>query len=125
MKVAEVYSELSYAQRLKVGCVIVKDNKIISIGYNGTPSGWDNDCEDENNQSKNSVIHAEQNALMKVAQSNESCVDADIFITHAPCIQCAKLIGISGIKNLYYKYDYRCSEGLDFLRQCGITIVKV
>lgn len=143
MKVAEIYSELSSAKRLKVGAIIVKDNRVISIGYNGTPAGWDNNCEDifqlspwrEENEpeiettyvlrTKPEVIHAEANAIAKLARSAESGLDSDMFITHAPCIDCAKLIYGAGIKNVYYRNQYRDSNGLDFLQKCGITLSQV
>jgi len=129
LKVAEVYSQLSYARRLKVGAIIVKDNRVISIGYNGTPSGWDNDCEivlkryengKEELVTKPEVIHAEANAIAKLARSQESGEDSDMFITHAPCLECAKLIYTAGIKKVYYKHIYRSDDGINFLHQCGI-----
>lgn len=134
MKVAEVYSKLSYAKRLQVGAIVVKDNRVISIGYNGTPTGWDNACEEvivryengkEETKTKPEVIHAEANAIAKLAKSNESGQDADIFLTHAPCVECSKLIFTSGIKTVYYKNDYRNNLGLDFLHQCGVNVYKV
>ena len=125
MKVAEVYAELSSAKRLHVGCVIVKDNRIISIGYNGMPSGWDNCCEDENNKSKPEVLHAETNAIAKLASSSESGKDATLFVTHAPCIDCAKLTYQAGIGAVYYKHDYRNKEGIDFLEKCGLKVEKI
>lgn len=120
-----MYSSLSSAKRLKVGAVVVKDDRIISIGYNGTPSGWDNKCEDENGQTKPEVIHAEANAVLKLAASNESGKDASIFITHAPCINCAKLILVSGINSVYYRNSYRDDSGVHFLRRSGLFIEKV
>ena len=134
MKVAEVYSQLSYAKRLQVGAIVVKDNRVISIGYNGTPAGWDNNCEDvlkvyengkEETKTKPEVIHAEANAIAKLARSNESGEDADLFLTHAPCMECSKLIFTSGIKDVYYKNDYRDSTGIKFLHQCGVNVYKV
>jgi dCMP deaminase len=125
MKAAEVYASLSSAQRLKVGAVVVKDNRIISIGYNGTPSGWDNGCEDENGQTKKEVIHAEANAILKLAASSESGQDAALFITHAPCMDCAKLIYGAGIRNVFYRQQYRNTEGEDFLSRCGVSVRKV
>ena len=92
MEIAETVSKMSYAKRLQVGAIVVKDNRIISIGYNGTPAGWDNNCEDENNKTKPEVIHAEANSIMKLASSNESGKGSVMFLTHAPCIDCAKLI---------------------------------
>lgn len=124
MQVAEVYAQLSSATRLKVGCVIVKDNRIISIGYNGMPSGWDNVCEHEG-KTKPEVLHAESNAIAKLARSPESGDGASIFITHSPCIDCAKLIYQSGIQEVYYKNDYRSEQGVDFLKKCDIMVSKL
>lgn len=133
MKAAEVYSQLSYARRLQVGCVIVKNNTIIGIGYNGMPSGWENDCEyadyyDDGDfiiKSKPEVLHAETNAIAKVARSTNSTEDADLFVTHAPCLDCAKLIHQSGIKRVFYRDTYRTDQGLKFLKQCGIEVENV
>ncbi len=98
MKVAYIFSELSKAKRLKVGAIAVKDDRILSIGYNGTPSGFDNSCEDENGNTKIEVLHAEANCIAKLAKSNESSEGAIIFVTHSPCIECAKQIYVAGIK---------------------------
>jgi dCMP deaminase len=139
MNVAERFAELSTARRLKVGAIIVKDNRIISIGYNGMPSGWDNNCEDEighvlddsgnsietRTKTKDEVIHAEANAISKLASSNESSKDADIFITHAPCMNCAKLIYGSRIKQVYFKNIYRSEDGIKFLKACNIGVEQV
>lgn len=128
MEVAETYARLSYAKRLQVGAIVVKDNRVISIGYNGTPSGWDNSCEIEVNGdlvTKPEVIHAEANAISKLARTHESGVDADMFITHLPCIDCAKLIFGSGIKRVFYKNEYRDTKGLDFLKNCQVEVIKV
>ncbi len=135
MRVASETAGLSYARRLQVGCVIVKDNRILSIGYNGTPAGWDNSCEDifeekdENNQSvsiisktKNIVIHAESNAITKLAASTESSKDAVAFVTHAPCIDCAKLLYQAGIAEVIYKEEYRDKVGIEFLDKCGVKV---
>ena len=125
MKVAELTASLSYAKRLKVGAVIVRDNRILSIGYNGTPSGWDNSCETEDAfglKTKPEVIHAEQNAILKLATSNESCEDSVLFLTHAPCTHCAKLIYQAKIKTVVYKYLYRDPEGINFLKKAGVEI---
>lgn len=132
-KFAYDVSQLSYATRLKVGSVIVKDNRIISFGYNGTPSGWDNVCEykflDDNNEivtkTLPEVIHAEANAIAKLAKSVESGQSAMMFCTHSPCIECAKQIYGAGITSLYYKEHYRSSEGVDFLYKCGIHVEKI
>jgi dCMP deaminase len=134
LKVAEVYSELSHAIKLKVGAIIVKDNRVISIGYNGTPSGWDNSCErvikrfengKEELETKPEVIHAEANAIAKLARSQESGDDSTMFITHAPCIDCAKLILTAGIKKVYYKNVYRNEDGISFLSKGGIEIERI
>lgn len=143
MEVASIYGNLSYAKRLKVGAIVVKDNRVISIGYNGTPSGWDNNCEDifytspwadelaggENitykTKTKPEVIHAEANAIAKLARSSESGLNADMYITHAPCMECAKLIYGAGIKNVYYRNSYRDSAGIDFLNKCNVKVEKI
>lgn len=125
MSVAERFAECSTANRLRVAAICVKDNRIISIGYNGTPCGWDNKCEDENNVTLPTVIHAEANMLMKLARSTESGLDSEIFITHSPCLECSKLISIIGIKKLYYKNDYRNLDGIEFLKKCNIEIEKI
>jgi dCMP deaminase len=122
MNVAELTAKLSYAERLKVGAVIVKNKRILSIGYNGMPAGWDNCCE-ENSQTKPEVIHAEANAILKLASSNESSLDTIMFVTHAPCLQCAKLIYQSGIKQIIYKYPYRDSIGIDFLKKAATNVI--
>ena len=125
MDVAERFAQLSSATRLQVGAIVVKDDRIISIGYNGMPTGWDNCCEDENNKSKPEVLHAESNAIAKLAKSPESGEGASIFITHSPCIDCAKLIYQSGIATVYYKNDYRSTQGIDFLNKSNIEVIKV
>jgi len=127
MDCAERFAQLSSATRAQVGAIIVKDNRIISIGYNGMPSGWDNCCEDEFQyedgghefRTKPEVLHAETNAIAKVAQSSESCKDAILFCTHEPCIDCAKLIYQSGISHVIYKNTYRAEKGsgLKFLEK--------
>ena len=122
MEIAETVSKMSYAKRLQVGAIVVKDNRIISIGYNGTPSGWDNNCEDENNKTKPEVIHAEANSIMKLASSNESGKGSVMFLTHAPCIDCAKLIYGSGITQVYYKHKYRDQLGVEFLKKCNVIV---
>ncbi len=139
MDVAGRFAELSTAKRLQVGAIVVKNDRIISIGYNGMPSGWDNNCEDEighvlddaNNiveirlKTKPEVIHAEANAIAKLAKSTDSGDGADMFLTHAPCIDCAKQIFTSGIKKVYFGEHYRNEDGLTFLEKCGIEIVHV
>jgi dCMP deaminase len=142
MRAAEVYSQLSSAVRLQVGCVVVKDNTIIGIGYNGMPSGWDNNCEyiadvhpsdsryDYNNFSKElktkpEVLHAETNALAKIARSTNSSDGASMFITHAPCLDCAKLVYQSGIKFVYYRNSYKNTDGIDFLNKCNVEVTMI
>ena len=124
MDVAERFAQLSSAKRLNVGAIVVKDDRIISIGYNGMPSGWDNECEHEG-KTKPEVLHAESNAIAKLAKSPESGEGASIFITHAPCIDCAKLIYQSGIATVYYKNDYRSTQGVEFLNRSDIEVIKV
>lgn len=155
MKTAETFAGLSHAQRLHVGAIVVKDDRIISIGYNGMPAGWDNDCEykeymdpsaggwlspdeieaqwqylDEDGtrytlKTKPEVLHAETNAIAKLARSSDSGLGADMFITHAPCLDCAKLIYQSGIKRVWYGAQYRDSSGAEFLRKSGVEVEKL
>ena len=133
MRTAETFAELSHARRLHVGAIVVKDDRIISIGYNGMPAGWDNDCEDLVHRiaeepvlkTKPEVLHAETNAIAKLARSTESGLGADIFITHAPCLDCAKLIYQSGINRVYYGENYRSDEGVKFLTKSGITVEQI
>ena len=134
MKAAQVYAELSTAKRLQVGCVIVKDNTIIGIGYNGMPSGWDNVCEEIKHtdftgtvlmKSKPEVLHAETNAIAKVSRSSNSTDNADLFVTHAPCLECAKLIYQSGIKSVFYRDTYRSEEGIKFLQKCNVEVKQI
>lgn len=135
-KIAEETAQLSSAIKLKVGCVIVKDSRILSIGYNGTPAGWDNACEDlikwpngdiKFMTTKPETIHAEANALMKLCQSTESSQGATLFVTHTPCIECAKLIYQAGIKQVYYINEYNASKGCgeNFLEKAGIEVCQV
>lgn len=150
MKIAEATAELSSAVKLKVGSVIVRENQILATGYNGTPSGWNNTCEyDESTydqrdtvndtegwqynsitskfhrlKTKPEVIHSESNAILKVARSTESSEGATMFCTHAPCIECAKLIYQSGINSLYYRDTYRSNDGIDFLKRSGVNVHK-
>jgi dCMP deaminase len=124
MDVAERFAQLSSATRLQVGAIVVKDDRIISIGYNGMPSGWDNVCEHEG-KTKPEVLHAESNAIAKLAKSPESGEGARIFITHSPCIDCAKLIYQSGIATVYYKNAYRSTQGIEFLNKSSIEVIKV
>ena len=134
MKVAESFSGLSSAKRLQVGAIVVKEDRIISIGYNGMPSGWDNNCEDYHGLdfngnptlvTKPEVLHAETNAIAKLAKSSESGNNASIFITHAPCLDCAKLIYQSGINSVYYRNAYRNEDGVKFLHKAGIRVAKI
>ena len=126
MDIAERISQMSYAKRLQVGSVIVKENTILSYGWNGMPTNWENTCEveleDGSLRTKPEVLHSEMNALMKVAQSTESTKDAVLFCTHSPCIDCAKAIYQSGISTVYYKETYRSEDGLNFLRKGGINV---
>jgi len=126
MDCAERFAQLSTATRAKVGAIIVKDNRIISIGYNGMPSGWDNVCEHEG-RTKPEVLHAETNAIAKVAQSSESSRGSELFCTHLPCIECAKLIHQSGIVTVYYREEYQAAKGTgkQFLIDSGIEVIKV
>lgn len=125
MDMAERFAQLSSATRLKVGSIIVKDNRIISIGYNGMPAGWSNKCEDENNVTKPEVIHAEANAIIKLARDGERGLGSDLFCTHAPCLQCAKMIAGAGISRVYFKETYRDTSGIDFLVKSGVVVVKM
>jgi dCMP deaminase len=162
MKTAEIFAELSHARRLHVGAIVVKDDRIISIGYNGMPAGWDNNCEDKEYMSidaggwldpneieerwpfkeedihpdlgyarryalktKPEVLHAETNAIAKLAKSNDSGMGAIMFITHAPCLDCAKLIYQSGISSVFYRNSYRSTDGTAFLERSGVTVEQV
>ena len=132
MDVAARFAALSSAVRLKVGAIVVKDNRIISIGYNGMPSGWDNNCEFEFTHpqtkitelvTRPEVLHAETNAIAKLAQSSESGQGATLFVTHAPCLDCAKLVYQSGISSVYYRNQYRSTDGIDFLKKANIEVI--
>jgi dCMP deaminase len=148
MKVAETFAGLSSARRLHVGAIVVKDDRIISIGYNGTPSGWDNNCEDKiycddgdwSEQqlpkdaniwkkyklvTKPEVLHAETNAIAKLAKSTESGNGATLFVTHAPCLDCAKLVYQSGINTVFYRNSYRNEDGIRFLEKAGVGVEKI
>lgn len=133
MDTAKIFAELSHARRLHVGAIVVKDDRIISIGYNGMPAGWDNNCEEVVEQHEDGgqilktrpeVLHAESNAIAKLARSSESGLGADIFITHAPCIDCAKLIYQSGIKRVYFGMAYRDDAGIKFLTNSGVEVTQ-
>jgi dCMP deaminase len=137
MDVAERFAQLSSARRLHVGAIVVKDDRIISIGYNGMPSGWDNDCEleiyEDNGddepvtilKSKPEVLHAETNAIAKLAKSTESGDGAVLFVTHSPCLDCAKLIFQSGICSVFYRDSYRSTDGVSFLERSGVKVEQV
>ena len=133
MKTAETFAELSSAVRLHVGAIVVKDDRIISIGYNGMPSGWDNNCEyviqysDDTTElkTKPEVLHAETNAIAKLAKSTESGNGATLFVTHAPCLDRAKLVYQSGINSVFYRHNYRNEDGIQFLEKAGVKIEKV
>lgn len=132
MDVAARFAALSSARRLQVGAIIVKDSRIISIGYNGMPAGWDNNCEDEiidsswmvTTKTKPEVLHAETNAIAKLARSSESGEGSTLFVTHAPCLDCAKLVYQSGISTVYFRHQYRNDAGINFLQQAGIDIIQ-
>ena len=137
--IAHEVAKMSYARRLQVGAVIVKNDRVISMGYNGMPAGWDNNCESEETEfnlvtktrtgtgkltTRPEVLHAESNAIAKLAKSNDSGDGADLFVTHAPCMECSKLIFQSGIGRVYYSSDYRDDCGIKFLKQSGVEVVK-
>lgn len=133
MDVADRTSKLSHARRLQVGAIIVKDDRIISIGYNGMPAGWDNNCEDEiwnvhdgssQLKTKPEVLHAETNAISKLAKSNEAGYQATMFCTHAPCLDCAKLIYQGGINTVFYRTQYRNDDGINFLNKSGVNVTQ-
>ena len=125
LEMARVWASNSYCKRRQVGALIVKDRMIISDGYNGTPSGFENTCEDENGVTKPYVLHAEANAITKVAKSGNSSQDATLYVTAAPCIECSKLIIQAGIKRVVYKDEYRLMDGVELLRKAGIEVEKV
>lgn len=120
LKMADIWGELSHCERKKVGALIVKDRMIISDGYNGTPTGFENVCEDEENYTKWYVLHAEANAILKVASSTQSCLGATLYITLSPCKECSKLIHQSGIKRVVYAKAYKDTSGLEFLDKAGV-----
>ena len=122
---AAVWAKNSYCKRRQVGALLVKDRMIISDGYNGTPSGFENICEDENGVTKPYVLHAEANAISKVAKSGNSSEGSTLYVTASPCIECAKLIIQAGITRVVYKDEYRLTDGVDLLKRAGITVEKV
>jgi dCMP deaminase len=123
LRMAMIWAENSYCQRRKVGAIIVRDSMIISDGFNGTPSGFENVCEDESGVTKPYVLHAEANAITKVARSNNSSNGATLYVTASPCLECAKLIIQSGIKRIVYHEMYRLSDGIDLLKRAGIDCI--
>ena len=125
LEMANIWGQLSYCERKKVGALIVKDRMIISDGYNGTPSGFENVCEDEDNYTKWYVLHAEANAILKVAASTQSCKGATLYITLSPCRECSKLIHQSGITRVVYSKTYKDTSGLDFLEKAGVRTVCI
>ena len=122
LKMAQIWAENSYCKRRQVGALVVKDQMIISDGYNGTPSGFENVCEDDNNVTLPYVLHAEANAITKLARSSNNSEGSTLYITDAPCIECAKLIIQAGIKRVVYAREYRLTDGADLLRQAGIKV---
>ena len=140
MQTAKIFADLSHARRLHVGAIVVKDDRIISIGYNGMPAGWDNNCEDESVEpyagfegsihrivlkTKPEVLHAESNSISKLARSSVSGDGSVMFVTHAPCIDCAKLIFQSGIRQVFYGEEYRSRDGIEFLEKCRVEVQQV
>ena len=123
MRMANIWAENSYCQRRKVGALIVKDKMIISDGYNGTPSGFENICENDEGFTKPYVLHAEANAITKIARSNNNSAGATMYVTASPCIECAKLIIQAGIKRVVYGEKYRLTDGIDLLERAGIEVV--
>ncbi|GHV59321.1 hypothetical protein FACS1894182_13260 [Bacteroidia bacterium] len=125
LRMAAIWAENSYCRRRQVGALIVKDKMIISDGYNGTPSGFENQCEDENGSTKPYVLHAEANAITKIACSNNNSKGATLYVTASPCIECAKLIIQAGIKRVVYSEQYRLTEGIELLQRANIEIVYI
>ena len=123
LRMAQIWAENSYCKRRQVGALVVKDKMIISDGYNGTPSGFDNICEDETNTTYPYVLHAEANAITKLARSSNNSDGATLYVTASPCIECAKLIIQAGIKRVIYGEEYRLSDGLDLMRNAGIEVL--
>lgn len=125
LRMARIWAENSYCLRRQVGALIVKENMIISDGYNGTPSGFENVCEDENGLTKPYVLHAEANAITKIARSGNNSDGATLYVTDAPCIECAKLIIQAGIRKVVYGRNYRLTDGIDLLRRAGIEVIFI
>jgi len=125
LKMAETWAQLSHCTRKQVGAIIVKDGMIISDGYNGTPSGFDNCCEDDQGNTQWYVLHAEANAILKVAKSTHNCKDATLYLTLSPCKDCSKLVIQSGIRRVVFKTAYKDTEGIDFLKNAGVDIIQI
>lgn len=125
LRMARIWAENSYCQRRKVGALVVKNKMIISDGYNGTPSGFENQCEDENNVTKSYVLHAEANAITKLARSNNNSENATLYVTASPCIECSKLIIQAGIKRVVYGEKYRLEDGINLLKKAGIEVIYI
>ena len=125
LRLAASWARLSHCKRKQVGAIIVKDAIIISDGYNGTPAGFDNCCEDENNETHWYVLHAEANAILKVARSTNNCKDATLYLTHSPCRDCSKLVLQSGIKRLVYQEAYKDLSGVHFLESAGLEVLQI
>lgn len=123
LRMAHIWSENSYCARRQVGCLVVKDNRIISDGYNGTPAGFENVCEDENNVTKPYVLHAEANAITKLARSNNNSEGATLYVTDSPCIECSKLIIQAGIRRVVYSRSYRLTDGIELLKRAGLEVI--
>ena len=125
LRMAQIWGELSHCKRKKVGALIVKDRMIISDGYNGTPSGFENSCEDDEHYTKWYVLHAEANAILKVAASTQSCIGATLYITLSPCKECSKLIHQAGVKRVVFLKAYKDGSGLDFLEKAGVILTQL
>ncbi|MDR0766007.1 MAG: dCMP deaminase family protein [Odoribacteraceae bacterium] len=125
LRMARIWAENSYCRRRQVGALLVRDGAIISDGYNGTPSGFENICEDENNRTRPHVLHAEANAITKIAKSNNSSLGSTLYVTSSPCIECAKLIIQAGIRRVVYSEDYRDADGVALLREAGIEVLLI
>lgn len=125
LRMADIWAQNSYCKRRKVGALIVKDKMIISDGYNGTPSGFENVCEDENNKTKPYVLHAEANAITKVAKSGNNCNESTLYVTSSPCLECSKLIIQAGIKRVVFTESYRLEDGINLLKRANIQVEQV
>lgn len=125
LRMARIWAENSYCVRRQVGCLVVKDKRIISDGYNGTPSGFENVCEDENNVTKPYVLHAEANAITKLARSHNNSEGSTLYVTASPCIECSKLIIQAGVKRVVYGEHYRLTDGIDLLKRAGIETIYI